>query len=61
MARSSNCSMTGLSKSICPYFKCTTKRNNAHLRSGDNRAKRKSTNPHNDGIKSNRNPKRFRR
>ena len=35
-------------------------RNNADLRGGSNRSKRKSTNPHNDGIKSNRNPKRSR-
>ena len=61
MARSNKCPDTGLKRKECFCFKCLTRRNNASLRGGSNRSKRKSTNPHSDGIKSDRNPKRFRR
>ena len=59
MVRSSNYPDTGLKRKNCWCFKCSTKRKNAALRGGSNRSKRKSTNPHIDGVKSNRNPKRF--
>ncbi len=60
MVRSSNCSTYGVPKKVCPCSKCSTRRNNALMRGGGNRSRRKGTNPHGDGIKSNRNPKRFR-
>ena len=59
MARGSKCPDTGFKRKECFCFKCLTRRNNASLRGGSNRSRRKSTNPHNDGIKSNRNSKRF--
>ena len=60
MARSSKCPDTGLKRKEYFCFKCLTRRNNASLCGDSNHSKRKSTNPHSDGIKSSRNPKRFR-
>lgn len=43
---------------VCPCFKCVTRRNNAKQRAGSNNKRSDNTSTHNDGIKSNRNPKR---
>ncbi|MDR2063197.1 MAG: hypothetical protein LBQ02_00165 [Candidatus Nomurabacteria bacterium] len=54
MASGSNCKATGLDRRYCYCWECVKRRNNAVLRSGNNNQKRKSTNPHNDGLKGNR-------
>ncbi len=43
MVRSSNCSTYGVPKKVCPCSKCETRRNNALMRGGGNRSKRKGT------------------
>lgn len=60
MARGSKCPDTGLKRKYCFCSKCITIQNNAIQRSGNLRRDRKGTNPHSDGNKSSRNPKRFR-
>ena len=43
MVRSSNCSTYGVPKKVYPCSKCETRRNNALMRGGGNRSKRKGT------------------